>query len=371
MDLQEILQQVQNGNLDPKQAKQLIENMNSEPSIQIESVDSLVPLPVKEEKSKSFKRPDNQGQIPVSHFTNLFIEIPFGFIEVVQSQDEFLHYTCSSNEEEALDKWYLNQIMEDDSLKLVLEYPNKTPQFMKKKGRGLELYLEIPAGINLFLKSSAAEVNANSMSNPFWMESIAGQVELVELDDLRGIQVTSADIEIMHCQSKNWVQLQTKSGDCEIVSCSFDFEFSSSSGDLEVMESAGEMKIHSLSGSIEVQDSTGSLAGSTKSGDIEISQLTGVHQVRTMSGDIEVELNGVKEGDHSFQSTSGDINISLANSQGKLFFKSRSGSWDFEGNNIINSNQDGFKEIQLEGEGAATFNIQTVSGDIAIEQDEG
>ncbi len=110
--------------------------------------------------------------------------------------------------------------------------------------------------------------------------------------------------------SKGDLSARTSSGTIRIRGV----EESERPNDIRVHTSSGNVTLKDIMGDIDAENVEGIIAARTSSGSIKILEARGgVKTLRTSSGEIWVELEEIYEGilEMSFQSTSGDINLSI------------------------------------------------------------
>ncbi len=220
----------------------------------------------------------------------------------------------------------------DGRLEILTKYPEGSH---KKLSVSVKYDLTIPA---------KADIEVRNISGDVWAESIGGYAKLNSV---------SGDVTFMK---------GAKGGYIVTVS-----------GDLEVEDIKGDIKIKGTSGDITLTNQLGSVSAETVSGDIELKGVTGAKSidVGVISGDITYEGALEKDGRYSFQSHSGDVEVSLPeNAAFEFSCRTFSGGIKSDFKMIVEmmGNLKRHKN-DIRGEvngGGADLNIETFSGDIYL-----
>jgi DUF4097 and DUF4098 domain-containing protein YvlB len=152
----------------------------------------------------------------------------------------------------------------------------------------------------------------------------------------------------------------------------------SAAGNIDVRELHGQIEINTAAGSVGLREVSGDLSVTAAAGDIEIEQFTGLLYLRCAAGDVrlsnaeaEIEATTVAgrtrvselrlSGECSFSSTSGDIEVELADAPAfDLTLSSAHGSveLDFAGSEMVGTFV--FSALQLAGKIESPFDFDTV-----------
>jgi hypothetical protein len=138
------------------------------------------------------------------------------------------------------------------------------------------------------------------------------------------------------------------------------------SGEISVEDVQGPMRLKSVSGDVDCRRYVGHVDGNTVSGDVTFDAVrVRSLQLHTVSGD--VQLKGVLEParEHRFRTISGDVELSLADPDLTVDFRTASG--DMECDVPARVTRQSRKEYTVVlGEGRGHVVVKTVSGDLNI-----
>ena len=162
------------------------------------------------------------------------------------------------------------------------------------------------------------------------------------------------------------VEAQTVSGDLSVAGTRGPLDVQTVSGDLTIEDAQGPLRLKSVSGDIGCSQYVGHVEGNTVSGDItfDTARLRSV-QLHSVSGDIEVKGALEPQHQHRFKTISGDVELSLA--QPDLVVEFRTASGDLEAESASRVTREGRKEYNVAlGEGRGRVMVKTVSGDLTV-----
>jgi DUF4097 and DUF4098 domain-containing protein YvlB len=162
------------------------------------------------------------------------------------------------------------------------------------------------------------------------------------------------------------VDAQTVSGDLAVSGVHGPLEIQGVSGDITIEDVQGPLRLKSVSGDVDCRRYVGHIEGNTVSGDVnfDVVRVRSL-QLHTVSGDIEIK--GVLEAarEHRIRTISGDIELSLADPDLVVDFRTASG--DLECDIPARVNRMSRKEYTVGlGEARGHVVAKTVSGDLTI-----
>lgn len=187
------------------------------------------------------------------------------------------------------------------------------------------------------------------------------------------VSTVNGDIEIEGDEPIDTLSIQTVSGDVNgCVGWCEQLSIHTVNGDIEWRGGAAGGVLESVSGDVELEGHFESLQISSVSGDVEFTGDCGANHIKcsSMSGDIEVESD-VLPLSMELSSKSGDVEARIPDS-GPFFVQCRTTSGDitsdfFDG--VISTRRFSFSYGQdHELDGAPTYRISTVSGDVSLER---
>ncbi|HEX6929605.1 MAG TPA: DUF4097 family beta strand repeat-containing protein [Gammaproteobacteria bacterium] len=172
------------------------------------------------------------------------------------------------------------------------------------------------------------------------------------------------------------VRVDTVSGNISVDNATNDYSLESVSGNirLEGTQDDARVKASTVSGDLRLGDIQGELDAGSVSGDISVKggELTRVEAANT-SGDIDVRANFADAGSYRFKSISGNIVLGFENApQGTFDITTFSGGidGDFGPEPQRTSRYSPGMELKFrEGDAAAEFRANTLSGDISLRKE--
>lgn len=227
-----------------------------------------------------------------------------------------------------------------------------------QEGSLLEVWIEHPRNVNdqlrgylVFNLPRDTEINVVTLSgsiilqgvgyNKTFIETLSGTVDVERAITPLEIKSSSGSVSAKSLQGD--VSINTISGGIAIEDAKSSCSASSVSGSINASELAGGIKAatisggitaqgvsgkgeaKSVSGSIKFSDVKGSIEATSSSGSIQLSEISGSVAANTVSGTISGDGIYLKDSS-SFKSTSGSIEVLLANKQEDLSFDLRSTS---------------------------------------------
>ena len=200
-----------------------------------------------------------------------------------------------------------------DHLKIETEYPRFS---WFERGR-VHYELWVPEGATVKLQSSSGDLFIEGQRSNVRAQSSSGDIEL---KDIWGeIDASASSGSIRTENSKGDISARTSSGSIRIRGVEEsdrpnDIRVHASSGNVTLKDIVGDIDAETSSGKIDAENVEGIITARASSGNIKILEAQGgVKAVRTSSGEIRVELEEIYEelSEMSFQSTSGDIDLSI------------------------------------------------------------
>lgn len=209
----------------------------------------------------------------------------------------------------------------------------------------LKYHVSLPADSQLVLHTTSGDIVVNgSLDNPE-IVSTSGNIRLEDAE--HGARLSSMSGNIVLEQVAGTVALKTISGDIDL-------------SDGRITDS----HVESTSGEIELYGVVGELQVSTTSGDIKVKGIEqGQVDLRSISGEVCAE--GEFAGTSVLESTSGKIELRLAEGS-NITINAETLSGDIDAPDL-DRQQASRRELHGQlGDGSATVNLSTTSGDIDI-----
>jgi hypothetical protein len=162
------------------------------------------------------------------------------------------------------------------------------------------------------------------------------------------------------------VDAQTVSGDLAVSGVHGPLEIQGVSGEISIEDVQGPLRLKSVSGDVECRRYVGHIEGNTVSGDVSFDAVrVRSLQLHTVSGD--VELKGALEAarEHRFRTISGDVDLSLAEPDLLVDFRTASGDLECDIPARVNRQNRKAYTVAL-GDARGHVVVKTVSGDLTI-----
>ncbi len=272
----------------------------------------------------------------------------FSGIDNIQIDGNFLDVSFSGSEgdsvemmvnipEDLKEKLKVSKEQEGSNLKIWIDVSKKKFSWSSSSDEG-ELHIFLPDIGRVTAKMSSGDISCKDVQ--------PGKMRF---------STASGDIHLNDVDSE--MKVDTASGEIKIESCTGNKTIASTSGDISVMKSKGPVSISTRSGDVKLEDIGGNVSATLSSGDITLNGITGALHLKTMSGD--QSGRGIKTtGASSFDTTSGDVSIDLADELEKFRFELKSVSGDLKVGDATG------EEKLTVGDGEIAITGSAVSGDI-------
>ncbi len=220
----------------------------------------------------------------------------------------------------------------------------------KNANNGIKSYLTVfvPFETGLEVSAVSAEISVKAVAGALDLQSVSGDIEVVG-----------------DCLSIN---ARSVSGDIELQAGSGEVEASTASGDIAHQGDAEELDVRTVSGDAELSGHYEAAELSTTSGDMQLSGSVGELNAQTVSGDL-VLGKVLREGELS--SVSGDLKVT-GDTPAELEMYAVSGEVQYAGELADNARvrietTSGNVTMGLGGAHEAAFDVETTSGSIRNE----
>jgi len=239
-------------------------------------------------------------EVPSAGVASVTIENPHGHITLTGGEQdqvtiEAIRYGRESAGEEALAqarKARLRTTRSGDTLAIAVTGPR---EFWR--GARMDLDIAAPAGLGASVKTASGDVRAEGMGGAVVVITASGNAAIT---GAASAQATTASGEVLLSRIRGPAQAN------------------SASGSLVMNDVEGKATARSVSGDVTLEGIAGDARAVTTSGDINAKRLRGSLDASTVSGDLHVEDYAGAE--TKLKTTSGDMNVSLAQPVTDLFF---------------------------------------------------
>ena len=227
---------------------------------------------------------------------------------------------------------------------------NRGPFWCLFCSRDLNYQISVPAGAQAAITTASGDVDVAGLAGPVTLGTVSGDVRAESLAGGLAVETTSGDVRLSDVAGQ--LSVGTISGEVKLEDGQVDgATVKTTSGDVELAGVAGALSVSTVSGEIDV---SGARDG----------RLT----LATTSGDIGYDGELARGGTSQISSISGDVKLALPASSGfRLDASTVSGElrsdFDLQGGVAQRRSLTG-----VAGDGAATLNVSTTSGEIHIER---
>jgi DUF4097 and DUF4098 domain-containing protein YvlB len=147
-----------------------------------------------------------------------------------------------------------------------------------------------------------------------------------------------------------------------------DLNIGCTSGTVDIEEFKGVLKSSQTSGDLEGRGLIGDVSVNTTSGNVSIEQTDGSLDLSSTSGDLEAKTQIVPSKNYYLKTTSGEVYLSISKgAQSDLKIETTSGEISMNVPMVLKTASRSSLSGKL-GSGGAKIEIETVSGDINIEE---
>ncbi len=200
-----------------------------------------------------------------------------------------------------------------------------------------ELYIRVPRNARVTATTVSAELSVNDVEGVLRLQTVSGNLEATVAGQDAQIKTVSGEIDVTGDGRGTTIELKSVSGDIDGTGLAGEIVAGSVSGDVELeAEDFSRLKLNSVSGDLE-------LSGNLVTG--------GRISAESVSGEIVLRLQSLYNTEYFLESFSGSITPILG-------YKPQRRSRYAPGERL---------EI-IEGDGASRVSVETMSGDIDIEQ---
>ncbi len=213
---------------------------------------------------------------------------------------------------------------------------------------------------------TSGEIRAFYLKGKLNLSATSGDIELRGVEGEIVCSVTSGNIQARDLKGK--ISLEGTSSDMQVKNLEGNLSIDCTSGTVNIEEFKGSLASTQTSGDLEVTGLNGDLSATTTSGDISIQQIEGGVDLSTTSGNIETKTRISDSKNYYLRTTSGEAYLSISKgAQADLKIETTSGEIGLDLPMVLKSASRNSLSGKL-GSGGAKIEIETVSGDINIEE---
>jgi len=213
---------------------------------------------------------------------------------------------------------------------------------------------------------TSGEIRAFYLKGRLNLSATSGDIELAGVEGEISSSATSGNIQIRDLKGK--ISLEGTSSDMQVKNLEGDLSIDCTSGTVNIEEFKGSLKSSQTSGDLEGRGLKGDVSVTTTSGDISIEQTEGGLDLNSTSGNIEAKTLISDSKNYSLKTTSGEVYLFISKgAQADLKLETTSGEISLTLPMVLKTASRYSLTGKL-GSGGAKIEIETVSGDINIEE---
>ncbi|MCJ7458061.1 MAG: DUF4097 domain-containing protein [candidate division Zixibacteria bacterium] len=213
---------------------------------------------------------------------------------------------------------------------------------------------------------TSGEIRTFYLKGKLNLSATSGDIELAGVEGEILSSATSGSIQARDLKGK--ISLEGTSSDIQVKNLEGDLSIDCTSGTVNIEEFKGSLKSSQTSGDLEGKGLKGDISITTTSGDVSVEQTDGGLDLNSTSGDLEAKTQIVPSRNYSLKTTSGVVYLSISKgAQADLKLETTSGEISLNLPMVLKTASRYSLSGKL-GSGGAKIEIETVSGDISIEE---
>jgi DUF4097 and DUF4098 domain-containing protein YvlB len=213
---------------------------------------------------------------------------------------------------------------------------------------------------------TSGEIRAFYLKGKLNLSATSGDIELAGVEGEILSSATSGNIQVRDLKGK--ISLEGTSSDMQVKNLEGDLSIDCTSGTVNIEEFKGSIKSSQTSGDLEGRGLKGDISVTTTSGDVSIEQTEGGLDLNSTSGNIEAKTLLSDSKNYYLKTTSGEVYLSISKgAQADLKLETTSGEISLNLPMVLKTASRYLLSGKL-GSGGAKIEIETVSGDINIEE---
>jgi DUF4097 and DUF4098 domain-containing protein YvlB len=213
---------------------------------------------------------------------------------------------------------------------------------------------------------TSGEIRAFYLKGKLNLSATSGDIELAGAEGEISSSATSGNIQVRDLKGK--ISLEGTSSDMQIKNLEGDLNIDCTSGTVNIEEFNGTLKSSQTSGNLEGRGLKGDISITTTSGDVSVEQTDGGLDLSSTSGNLEAKTQIIPSKNYYLTTTSGEIYLSISKgAQSDLKIETTSGEISMNVPMVLKTASRSSLSGKL-GSGGAKIEIETVSGDINIEE---
>lgn len=213
---------------------------------------------------------------------------------------------------------------------------------------------------------TSGEIRTFYLKGKLNLSATSGDIELAGVEGEISSSATSGNIQARDLKGK--ISLEGTSSDMQVKNLEGDLSIDCTSGTVNIEEFKGSLKSSQTSGDLEGRGLKGDVSVTTTSGDVSVEQTDGGLTLNSTSGNLEAKTQIVPSKNYYLKTTSGEVYLSISKgAQADLKLETTSGEISLNLPMVLKTASRSSLSGKL-GSGGAKIEIETVSGDINIEE---
>lgn len=213
---------------------------------------------------------------------------------------------------------------------------------------------------------TSGEIRAFYLKGKLNLSTTSGDIEIAGSEGEILSSATSGNIQVRDLKGK--ISLEGTSSDMQVRNVEGDLSTDCTSGSVNIDEFKGSLKCSQTSGDLEGRALQGDVAVTTTSGDVSVEQTDGGLNLNSTSGDLEAKTQILPSRNYYLRTTSGEVSLSISEGAASdLKIETTSGEISLNVPMVLKTASRYSLSGKL-GSGGAKIEIETVSGDITIEE---
>jgi len=213
---------------------------------------------------------------------------------------------------------------------------------------------------------TSGEIRAFYLKGKLSLSATSGDIELAGAEGEISTSATSGNIQVRDLKGK--ISLEGTSSDMQVKNLEGDLNIDCTSGEVDIEDFNGTLKSSQTSGDLEGRGIKGDVSITTTSGDVSVEQTEGGLDLSSTSGNLEAKTQIVSSKNYYLSTTSGEVYLSISKgAQSDLKIETTSGEISMNVPMVLKTASRNSLSGKL-GSGGAKIEIETVSGDINIEE---
>jgi DUF4097 and DUF4098 domain-containing protein YvlB len=224
--------------------------------------------------------------------------------------------------------------------------------------------IEVPTKVRLEVNTTSGDVDLLGLAGEATVSGTSGDIKVIGFTGDLNVETTSGDLSFKDVTGN--IDANSTSSDMLFDNVTGDVIVQSTSGETEEHYVTGKTRITKTSGNVRIQAASGDIEINTTSGNIDIEQREGAMFVSTASGDVHARSDVIQGKRFEIETISGDVTLQVpAELKGRVKLETVSGAIDTDLAIEVRSFNKHRLEGRVGGDGPEVV-LSTTSGDISL-----